>query len=198
MRRGVDDAFGHVSPFIMLQKVSAGRLIWILKLRRPVRRLVTEYDLSSFMHEFDDAVVAYFDSEVAFSISYDFRQYIKAALNVFQHQNLLETVGFAVVTNSTLAATVSPIPKTWIQMKAWDRIVNYHHNLTDAEIYEWVRDEAARQNGLRWISPELNGVAKSEDLLSILQDNATVLIFMDRQVLYPHSWVGAVVEQSSY
>lgn len=31
-----------------------------------MRRLVTEYDLSSFVREFDDAVIAFFDSEVNF------------------------------------------------------------------------------------------------------------------------------------
>lgn len=41
----------------------------------------------------------------------------------------------------------------------------------------------------------MNGVAKSEELLSVLEHGATVIVFVDRQVLYPHSWIVSVVKQ---
>uniref|UniRef100_A0A1I7W3J4 Thioredoxin domain-containing protein 11 n=1 Tax=Loa loa TaxID=7209 RepID=A0A1I7W3J4_LOALO len=170
---------------------------WISRLRNPVRRLITPFALNSFLDEFDDAVIAFFHAEIAFAISYEFQQYIKAALIVFQHQDLLDNVGFAVVTNSSLAMDLNSSPKTWIQLRSWNRTFNYNRsNMTAYKIFEWVKKQALKSNGLQWINPEMNGIAKSEELLSVLQHGATVVVFVDRQVLYPHSWTVSVVKQT--
>lgn len=44
----------------------------------------------------------------------------------------------------------------------------------------------------------MNGIAKSEELLSVLQHGATVVVFVDRQVLYPHSSTISVVKQVNW
>ncbi|KAL3981910.1 hypothetical protein ACH3XW_45000 [Acanthocheilonema viteae] len=170
---------------------------WISRLRNPVHRLITPFALQSFIDEFDDAVIAFFHAEVAFAISYEFQQYIEAALIVFQRQDLLDKVGFAVVTNSSLAMSINSSPKTWIQLKSWNRTYDYNEsNMTAHKIFEWVKNQAFESSGLQWISPEMNGIAKSEELLSILQHGATVVVFLDRQVLYLHSWTVSVVKQT--
>uniref|UniRef100_A0A0R3S391 Thioredoxin domain-containing protein n=1 Tax=Elaeophora elaphi TaxID=1147741 RepID=A0A0R3S391_9BILA len=170
---------------------------WISRLRNPIHRLITPSAMKSFVDEFDNAVIAFFHAEVAFAISYEFQQYIKAALIVFQHQDLFDKVGFAVVTNPSLAMNVNLSSKAWIQMRSWKRIYNYDEsNVTAYKIFEWVKIQALKSNGLQWISSEMNGVAKSEELLSVLQRGATVVVFVDRQVLYPHSWTVSVVKQT--
>ncbi|VDK86310.1 unnamed protein product [Litomosoides sigmodontis] len=170
---------------------------WISRLRNPIRRLTTPFAIKNFFDEFDDAVIAFFHIETAFAASHEFEQYVKAALIVFQHQDLLDKVGFAVVTNSTLAMTVNSSPKTWIQLKTWNCTYNYNEsNITAYQIFEWIKNQADKSNGLQWISPEMNGVAKSEELLSVLQHGATVVVFVDRQILYPHSWIVSVVKQT--
>uniref|UniRef100_A0A915PRR8 Thioredoxin domain-containing protein n=1 Tax=Setaria digitata TaxID=48799 RepID=A0A915PRR8_9BILA len=170
---------------------------WISRLRNPIRRLVTPFAIKSFFDEFDDTVIAFFHGEMAFDESYEFQQYVKAALIVFQRQDLLDKVGFAVVTNSSLARTVNSSPKTWIQLRSWDSTFNYDGpNITAYKIFEWIKNKALKSIGLHWISPEMNGIAKSEELLSVLQNGATVVVFIDRQVLYPHNWAVSVVEQT--
>ncbi|VDO25501.1 unnamed protein product [Onchocerca flexuosa] len=169
---------------------------WVSRLRNPVRRLTTPFAMKSFLDEFDDAVIAFFNAEMAFAVSYEFQQYIKAALIAFQHQNLLDKVGFAVVTNSSLAMSVNSSSNAWIQLRSWNGTFNYNEsNMTAYKIFEWVKNRARKSNGFQWINPEMNGVAKSEELLSILQRSATVVVFVDRQILYPHSWAVSVVEQ---
>ncbi|MCP9266159.1 Lipase maturation factor [Dirofilaria immitis] len=151
----------------------------------------------SFLDEFDDAIIAFFHAEIAFAISYEFQQYIKAALIVYQYHDLLDKVGFAVVINSSLATSLNSSRKTWIQLRSWNRTFSYDgSNMTAYKIFEWVKNTALKSNGLQWIYPEMNGVAKSEELLSVLQHGATVLVFIDRQVLYPHNWAVSVVEQT--
>ncbi|VDK62281.1 unnamed protein product [Onchocerca ochengi] len=136
-------------------------------------------------------------SDMAFAVSYEFQQYIKAALIAFQHQNLLDKVGFAIVTNSSLVMSVNSSPKAWIQLRSWNGTFNYNEsNMTAYKIFEWVKNRARKSNGFQWINPEMNGVAKSEELLSILQHSATVVVFVDRQVLYPHNWAVSLVEQT--
>uniref|UniRef100_A0A8R1XYB6 Thioredoxin domain-containing protein n=1 Tax=Onchocerca volvulus TaxID=6282 RepID=A0A8R1XYB6_ONCVO len=170
---------------------------WISRLRDPVRRLITSFAIKSFLDEFDDAVIAFFHAEMAFAVSYEFQQYIKAALIAFQHQNLLDKVGFAIVTNSSLVMSVNSSPKAWIQLRSWNGTFNYNEsNMTAYKIFEWVKNRARKSNGFQWINPEMNGVAKSEELLSILQHSATVVVFVDRQVLYPHNWAVSLVEQT--
>ncbi|KAM3726576.1 Thioredoxin domain-containing protein [Dirofilaria immitis] len=170
---------------------------WISRLRNPIRRLITPFAIKSFLDEFDDAIIAFFHAEIAFAISYEFQQYIKAALIVYQYHDLLDKVGFAVVINSSLATSLNSSRKTWIQLRSWNRTFSYDgSNMTAYKIFEWVKNTALKSNGLQWIYPEMNGVAKSEELLSVLQHGATVLVFIDRQVLYPHNWAVSVVEQT--
>ncbi|EJW83267.1 hypothetical protein WUBG_05823, partial [Wuchereria bancrofti] len=170
--------------------------LWISRLRNPIRRLIGPVAVNSFLDEFDDAVIAFFHAEIAFAVSYEFQQYIKAALMVFQRQNLLDKVGFAIVTNSSLAMSLNSSPRAWIQLRSWNLTFNYNgSNITAYKIFDWVKNQAHKSNGLQWISPEMNGIAKSEEMLSILQHGATVVMFVDRQVLYPHSWTISVMKQ---
>uniref|UniRef100_A0AAF5PGJ9 Thioredoxin domain-containing protein n=1 Tax=Wuchereria bancrofti TaxID=6293 RepID=A0AAF5PGJ9_WUCBA len=170
---------------------------WISRLRNPIRRLIGPVAVNSFLDEFDDAVIAFFHAEIAFAVSYEFQQYIKAALMVFQRQNLLDKVGFAIVTNSSLAMSLNSSPRAWIQLRSWNLTFNYNgSNITAYKIFDWVKNQAHKSNGLQWISPEMNGIAKSEEMLSILQHGATVVMFVDRQVLYPHSWTISVMKQT--
>ncbi|VDN01030.1 unnamed protein product [Thelazia callipaeda] len=156
---------------------------WISHLRKPVRRLVTSFDVINFLAEFDNTVTAFFDMEVAFASSYGFRQYIKAALMVLQRHDFLDKIGFAVVTNSSMAMTFSSSPKTWIQFTSWNYTISYtESSMTANKISQW--------------HSEMNGVVKSDELLSILQTKATVIIFMDRQILYPYNWAVSIVEQT--
>uniref|UniRef100_A0A7I4KKI1 Lipase maturation factor n=1 Tax=Brugia malayi TaxID=6279 RepID=A0A7I4KKI1_BRUMA len=170
---------------------------WISHLRNPIRRLISPVAVNSFLDEFDDAVIAFFHAEVAFAVSYEFQQYIKAALIVFQRQNLLDKVGFAIVTNSSLAMSLNSSPRVWIQLRSWNFTFNYNgSNMTAYKIFDWIKNQVRKSNSLQWISPEMNGIAKSEELLSILQHHATVVMFVDRQVLYPHSWAISVMRQT--
>ncbi|KAK6110143.1 hypothetical protein QQG55_38730 [Brugia pahangi] len=170
---------------------------WISHLRNPIRRLISPVAVNSFLDEFDDAVIAFFHAEVAFAVSYEFQQYIKAALIVFQRQNLLDKVGFAIVTNSSLAMSLNSSPRMWIQLRSWNFTFNYNgSNMTAYKIFDWIKNQVRKSNSLQWISPEMNGIAKSEELLSVLQHDATVVMFVDRQVLYPHSWAISVMRQT--
>ncbi|VDM17430.1 unnamed protein product [Wuchereria bancrofti] len=88
-------------------------------------------------------------------------------------------------------------PRAWIQLRSWNLTFNYNgSNITAYKIFDWVKNQAHKSNGLQWISPEMNGIAKSEEMLSILQHGATVVMFVDRQVLYPHSWTISVMKQT--
>lgn len=72
-------------------------------------------------------------------------------------EDLLDKVGFAVVTNSSLAMSINSSPKTWIQLRSWNRTYNYNEsNIVAYKIFEWVKNQALRSNSLQWISSGCN------------------------------------------
>uniref|UniRef100_A0A914ZRU2 Thioredoxin domain-containing protein n=1 Tax=Parascaris univalens TaxID=6257 RepID=A0A914ZRU2_PARUN len=171
---------------------------WILYIRNPIHRLISEQSVKDFCSEYDDAVLAYFPIDSLLQRSWRYKEYLIASLTASQYEELVDRSGFAIVTDWWMANALNFAYEGHIQLFQYSKRVDYplEKNYSSALITEWLRDESASSNTLHWLVPEANTMLKVDRLQTTLRTAPTLILFTPREPLYPYKSDVSVLEQT--
>lgn len=172
---------------------------WISRMRNPMVRLSDEQAVVQFLSEYDSAAVAYFPHESAFKHSLRFQQFVMSSMLSFQSEHLLDKAGFAVLTSESAAKLFGFAFESEIKLYTWETIVSYPraNNYTGSAIEEWVREESLRSRSMEWIFSDMNNHMKTEQLQVLLNSGPVLILFTERELIYPWKKDISTVEQTA-